>query len=452
MFGNKFKELIEECLDNNSYFARNLKILSDLYPEIKFEFCKLPAKEDQEQFYSFLITYQNINLNLSIDDLLQHFYGIKQLLKDISLIDYYKNRDLIEAYLKLDEVSEINSIKELKSIIHEEEIRHQQFLINEYNIVNLKQFLSNLFLRMDYKRFEILIKQNYKKIEFEYPLLHEFYRAKFPIELKNKLYFDFMRDKELNTYIKRLRLEFNELEQIELQKSTTILDRNQEVRIFNGESFTFFTMNIHDYQEQCLNKHEEAVIAIVRSDKNFQYSNEGGILGFLDTEIMSYQKDGIGLINGKNLRPSCIIAFDQIRSLDLTLKKHFQIPIILIDTETYAKLAIANLYCLFEKKDWQEYIKQKNSLYNSLINHPWLLNRYFVGERLYEDVRIFSEYVEEWSTQKISTDFLKEQLDILKMLIENNMRIDKNVSKKGNSCDIIASKYQKIMVKYQQLI
>lgn len=443
----ELKSFIDHCLDLNSYSYQILVHLDQLYPNVSFELQDIAQLQDQMSFFKLLNMIRDHKETISYSELLNCFYKIKQLLKIISTEEVSKYWVLLKEYLREPSYKPmISTIAEFGQFRQEKEKAHLDFIENEYDVSKLKNFFSRLFLGMNYELFKDIFSKLPLSDDPRYLLLKKFDQALFPLSLKNDLYYQFMKYGDLRSYLEQQISVSEVILELELQQSVPD-EVDTSISMMRNSQFVFLTMSLEEYKKQVSQKNE-IVKATLQTEWSFKYEENQCLLAFPSSSLLSYH-DQTCLLKGKNLHPTCIIGFDIVSFLHLKEREELDLPIVLIDTEYYAQKNNNELEQLKASGNWDLYLLKKKQLFESLKNHPWVLQKFFNKNQLYADIEQFKEHFSSWIEEDISYDFLKTELHILQRLLELDDQLSKQYPTNVQESKI---EYQDQIKEYDQIL
>lgn len=441
---NAFKTFLDECLNKNSYSYQNILLLNQLYAEEEIDLAYIAEQGNGETWNKYLNILCAAYLKPSFIKLENQFSNLKQLLEQIKMEQIEEYQPMIIDYLKdpFHYQPVIHNIDELEHFCKEKKEKCRIFLEGEYDIWKLKDFISQLFLGMTYSKFEYAFSKIVPSNCPQYKLLEQFSKIKFAPIIKDILYFEFIHTSDLRKYLEKeiINTRFNI--DLSLKKSLFSIDSQKELLALQGARFTFITMDIKEYQDNCIRNHRRLVEAVVQTDTCFNYQEKKSLLSFDSSNLVSYDGKKACILKGKKLEPNGIIVFDQPSISSLTIQKSLGLPIILIETESYAKENKKKLDFYYAAQNWEAYIDLKQALFESIKKHPWLLNKYFQEEKLYEDYDNWLQNLIMLKQEKVSSIFLNQQYKKLEQLFSLNEKIKKNLYQ----TEKIPFQHKKIMI------
>ncbi len=441
---NAFKNFLDECLDKNSYAYQNILLLNQLYQEEEIDLAYIAEQGDSKSWNKFLNIICALYIKPSFVDLGKQFCNLKKLLEQIKVEELEKYQPMINDYLKdpFHYQPLIETVDELKLFCKEKEKKCMTFLKDEYDIRKLKDFISRLFLGMAYREFEYAFFKIAPSNSPQYKLLEQFYKVKFATIIKDILYPEFTRMPNIRDYLEKEIVSSRSNIDLGLKNTLFSISPKKELLTLQGARFSFITMDVKEYQDKCVRSHKKLVEAEVQTDTYFDYQEKKCLLSFDATNLVSYDGKSACILKGKKLEPNGIIVFDQLQVSSLTLQKALGLPIVLIETESYAKENRNRLDRYYAEQNWQAYINLKHTLFESIKNHPWLFHKYFREEKLYDDYHQLQRYLTMLEMENVSSTFLKELQQKLEQLEFLNKEIEKNLEQSWK----MPFQYKKMMI------
>ncbi len=384
------KTYIDLCLDPNSYAFQILKMIDKRYPDEVIGIFNILDLHNQEPFYKFLKLLEYSSEEIPFFSLMACFMESREILIENSLEELFKKRSPL-----------LSKIRESYWNLNQE----------ENDLETLKNQFSKRFLGMRYSEFEALFHKIPPSKEEPYLLLEQLYETRFPIVLEN-LYPEFSKIGDFRPFLEPIIQKKESLRAFNFQKSAFSFGQSTEIATLQDSSFVLLTMSLKEYNQKKRNKFIDMK---VQTDLLFEPTDDC-MIAFEDVEVVS-QEGNHCIVKGKDLEPKAIIAIDTISFTDINVKKILGLPIIIIDTESYAKRNAEKLNQLLEKRDWKTYINHKKKLLELLKNQPWLLLRYFKSERTIDDLTLLEQSLKNSISQSDSEQY-KEQLSHLNREIE----------------------------------
>lgn len=435
-----YKQFIDLCLDFSSFAYQNLMLLEELYPKSLIELDRLFRISNQETFCEMLKVVKEFNISISYEEMVERFFKIQKLLEFIPRESIAKYHFIIEEYLSAysPAISPAGTLDDFDRFCNSKREAHINFLKNEFDMFTLKNFYCQVFLGIPYTTFKRVFPTLPNDYSEQYQLLLELYEARFPLMLKDDFYQRFSAYGYLKPYFQKYLLRMEEMETLSFLQQSMQIDGNSPLVTLQNSKFYFIASPLEAYQSS-----EGIVSSTVYSDTYFPYQEEC-LLAYSSFTLLSSEKNTC-VVEKKDLKPQFLVAFDFATVEHLKYQKMLGLPIVIIDTETYAEKLVCSLEKMYANGDWNSYIIQKRNLFLSIQNHPWLFTKYFTPEALYKDVKIWMEKLEDWATKKLPSMFIRREFAILEQLIALNGELEVMIQKKTSS------QYQKNMLQYRKI-